>query len=59
MVAGPKDTQRHGTTTPAQPVRPSGAASLAAAKAGYAVTHVDSSKPALNLARENQAFQPS
>ena len=31
-----------------------GAASLAAAKAGYAVTHVDSSKPALNLARENQ-----
>ena len=31
-----------------------GAASLAAAKAGYAVTHVDSSKPALNIARENQ-----
>ena len=31
-----------------------GAATLAAAKAGYHVTHVDASKPALNQARESQ-----
>lgn len=32
-----------------------GAATLAAAAAGFAVTHVDASKPALNWARHNQA----
>jgi len=33
-----------------------GAASLAAAQAGFAVTHVDASKPALSWAKQNQAL---